>query len=98
MIQGYITQVAKDQCRALVQTEFGDLVSFRILDGSIIDVGDPIVGALDHQGENLILDLKRRDGVLVFIENGRRLFASAGRGADVRHSRQAERLVQKLSA
>ena len=93
MIQGYITAVVRDQNRAIVRTEYGDLIAFRILDGTPVDVGDAIVGSLDQQGETFILDHSKHAGVLVYLENGRRLFALAGRRSQGRHTLASGRYV-----
>ncbi|RPH37386.1 hypothetical protein EHM92_02820 [bacterium] len=98
MIQGYVKLRDKDQRKVIVRTEYDDLIVLRILDGANIDVGDAIVGALDCQGENFILDLNKQLGVRVYVENGHRLFASAGRHTEDRHSIQSGRSVRRLEA
>jgi hypothetical protein len=84
MIQGHVKLVHKEQRKAIVRTEYDDLIILRILDGTKLDVGDTIVGALDCQGENFVLDHTKHVGVSVYIENGHKLFASAGRGVGTR--------------
>jgi hypothetical protein len=76
MIQGYVRKVDRGISKAVVRTEYDDLIILRILDGSRVDVGDAIVGSLDSQGDNFIFDHSKRRGVHVYIENGRRLFTS----------------------
>ncbi len=79
MIQGHVKLIDKDHRKAIVRTEYDDLVVLRILDGTRVDVGDIIVGPLDCQGENFVLDHSKHVGVPVVVENGHKLFATAGR-------------------
>jgi len=78
MIQGYVRRADKDQRKVTVRTEYDDKIVLRILDGAMMDVGDAVVGALDCQGENFILDMNKHLGIRVYVENGRKLFALAG--------------------
>lgn len=98
MIQGHVRLIDKDQRKAIVRTEYDDLVVLRILDGTKVDVGDIIVGALDCQGENFVLDHSKRVGVQVFIENGHRLFASAGGGNGSRRANHSNQMLRRAVA
>jgi len=98
MIQGHVKLMDKDHRKAIVRTEYDDLVVLRILDGTKVDVGDIIVGALDCQGENFVLDHSKHVGVPVFIENGHRLFASAGRRNGTRQAARPVHLVRRAVA
>lgn len=98
MIQGHVKLMDKDHRKAIVRTEYDDLVVLRILDGTKVDVGDIIVGALDCQGENFVLDHSKHVGVPVYIENGRRLFASAGRRTGTRQINRPIHLVRRAVA
>ncbi len=98
MIQGHVRLIDKDQRKAIVRTEYDDLVVLRILDGTKVDVGDIIVGALDCQGENFVLDHSKHVGVQVYIENGHRLFASAGRGNGSRQANHSHPYMRRAVA
>ena len=98
MIQGYVKLTDKHQRKVTVRTEYDDLIVLRILDGARIDVGDAIVGTLDCQGENLVLDLNKHVGVRAYVENGRPLFALAERRTASRHSISSSRSVHRLEA
>ena len=98
MIQGHVRLIDKDQRKVIVRTEYDDLVVLRILDGTKVDVGDIIVGALDSQGENFVLDHSKRVGVQVFIENGHRLFATARRGNGSRQANHAHPYLRRAVA
>ncbi len=98
MIQGHVRLIDKDQRKVIVRTEYDDLVVLRILDGTRVDVGDIIVGALDCQGENFVLDHSKRVGVQVYIENGHGLFSSAGRGHTSRHANLSAQVLRRAVA
>jgi hypothetical protein len=98
MIQGYVKFADKVQHKVTVRTEYDDLIVLRVLDRTKIDVGDAIVGALDSHGENFVLDLNKQIGVRVYVENGRRLFISAGQKAASRHSVPSSRAMHGLGA
>jgi hypothetical protein len=98
MIQGYVKLTDKDHRKVIVRTEYDDLVVLRVLDGTKMEVGDAVVGALDCQGENLIFDLNKRVGVQVFVENGHRLFASAGASSGSRHTLPSGRSMRRAVA
>ena len=98
MIQGHVKLMDKDHRKAIVRTEYDDLVVLRILDGTKVDVGDIIVGALDSRGENFVLDHSKHVGLAVYIENGHKLFASAGRRNGVRQVNRPLHLVRRAVA
>ncbi len=97
MIQGHV-KLIDSQHKAIVRTEYDDLIVLRVLDGSRLDTGDIIVGSLDCQGENVVLDINKQVGVRVYVENGRRLFASARQRTTSRHSIPSDHPVRRLEA
>ena len=97
MIQGQIKLVDKDQHKAIVRTEYDDLIVLRILDSERVDVGDTIVGWLDCQGENFVLDIDKEIGVRVYVENGRKLFVTPGQRSASRRSVQAHHSVRRVA-
>ena len=98
MIQGHVRLIDKDQRKAIVRTEYDDVIVLRILDGTKVDPGDIIVGALDCQGENFVLNHSKHVGVQVYIENGHKLFASAGRGNSTRHANHSTQFLRRAVA
>jgi len=98
MIQGHVKLIDKEHHKAIVRTEFDDLIVLRIKDDTKVDVGDTIVGALDCQGENFVLDHSKRVGLAVFIENAHRLFANSGRGNNTRHLNHPVNALRKAVA
>ncbi len=98
MIQGHVKMIDKDTRKIVVRTEYDDLVVLRILDGTKVDIGDMIVGQLDCQGENFVLDHSKHVGVQVYIENGRKLFATAGRSNGTRPANRSIHFVRRAVA
>jgi len=97
MIQGHVKLVSREHHKAIVHTEYDDLIVLRILDGARPDVGDVVVGLLDCKGERLVLDLNKHVGVRVFVENGRRLFVAPGGRPVSRHSVHTSNLVRRVA-
>jgi hypothetical protein len=97
MIQGHV-KLIDSQHKVIVRTEYDDLIVLRVLDRSRLDIGDIIVGSLDCQGESVVLDINKQVGVRVYVENGRRLFASARLRTTSRHSSPSDHPVRRLEA
>ncbi len=97
MIQGQVKLIDKDQHKAIVRTEYDDLIVLRILDSARMDVGDTIVGWLDCQGENFVLDINKEEGVRVYVENGRRLFVTPEQRPAGRRPVQANHSVRRVA-